>query len=149
VVVDAGPNPNPRKAAEGYRLRVLAIEEESAEVVRRIFNEYLDGNGDRAIATGANRDGVPCPSVRRPDQNRHRLADGWRGSAVRAILENPRYTDYAVFGRWTKNEELSDPDDVSAGHIVRFRRSAPDRIVRSRIPAHPAIVSVEISRKFS
>jgi hypothetical protein len=33
-------------------------------------------------------------------------------------LENPRYTGYAVFGRWT------------------------NRVVRSRMPAHPAIVSV-------
>ncbi|GAA1195440.1 hypothetical protein GCM10009608_33590 [Pseudonocardia alaniniphila] len=38
---------------------------------------------------------------------------------------------------------LLDPDDVAAGHFTRFRRAAPDRIVRSRHPAHPAIVSVE------
>ncbi|MEU5844896.1 recombinase family protein [Saccharopolyspora shandongensis] len=42
-VVDDRPHPNPRKAAEGYRLRVLAIDEPSAEVVRRIFAEYLSG----------------------------------------------------------------------------------------------------------
>ncbi|MDQ3787812.1 MAG: hypothetical protein M3422_11275 [Actinomycetota bacterium] len=30
VVVDAGPHPNPRKAAEGYRLRVLEIDPEAA-----------------------------------------------------------------------------------------------------------------------
>lgn len=81
--------------------------------------------------------------ARRPDQNRHRLADGWQGSTVRAILENPRYTGYAFFGRWTKHETLIDPDDVAAGHVVRFRRSSPDRVVRSRQPAHPAIVTVE------
>jgi hypothetical protein len=143
AVVDGGPHPNPRKAAEGYRLRILAIDDASAEVVRRIFAEYLDGNGDRAIAAGLNRDQVPCPSARRPDQNRHRLADGWQGSTVRAILENPRYTGYAFFGRWTKHEMLLNPDDVAAGHVVRFRRSSADRVVRSRTPAHPAVVSVE------
>ncbi|MFJ1767852.1 recombinase family protein [Amycolatopsis sp. NPDC088138] len=90
VVVDGGPHPNPRKAAEGFRLRLLALDESAAEVVRRIFAEYLAGNGDRAIANGLNRDGIPCPSARRPDQNRHRLADGWQGSTVRSILENPR-----------------------------------------------------------
>jgi hypothetical protein len=62
---------------------------------------------------------------------------------VKAILENPRYTGYAIYGRWQKVEELLDPDDVAAGHVVRFRRSAQSRIVRSREPAHPAIVSVE------
>jgi O6-methylguanine-DNA--protein-cysteine methyltransferase len=143
VVVDGGAHPNPRKAAEGYRLRVLAVDEASAEVVRRIFAEYLDGKGDRAIAAGLNRDNLACPSARRPDQNRHRLADGWQGSTVRAILENPRYTGYALFGRWTKHETLLNPDDVAAGHVVRFRRSSTDRIVRSREPAHPAVVSVE------
>ncbi|HEY4457319.1 MAG TPA: recombinase family protein [Pseudonocardiaceae bacterium] len=144
VVVDGGPHPNPRKTAEGYRLRVLVIDEEAAEVVRRIFAEYADGKGDRAIANGLNRDGIPCPSAHRPDQNRHRLADGWQGSTVRSILENPRYTGYAVFGRWSKHEVLLDPDDVAAGHVVRFRRSQPERVVRSRRPAHPAIVSVEV-----
>jgi hypothetical protein len=122
---------------------MLALDEPAAEVVRRIFAEYLDGFGDRSIANGLNRDGIACPSARRPEQNTHRLADGWQGSTVRAILENPRHTGYAVFGRWTKHEVLLDPDDVAAGHVVRFRRSTPDRIVRSRRPAHPAIISVE------
>lgn len=143
LVVDGGPHPNPRKAQEGFRLRLLAIDEAAAEVVRRIFAEYIDGVGDRAIATGLNRDGIPCPSALRPEQNRHRLADGWQGSTVRAILENPRYTGYAVFGRWTKHEVLLDPDDVAAGYVVRFRRAEANRVVRSRTPAHPAIVSVE------
>lgn len=143
TVADGGPHPSPRKAAEGYRLRVLAIDKPSAEVVQRIFTEYLDGKGDRASANGLNRDGIPCPSARRPDQNRHRLADGWQGSTVRSILENPRYTGFAFFGRWTKHETLLDPDDVAAGHVTRFRRSTPDRIVRSRQPAHTVIVPVE------
>lgn len=143
LVVDAGPHPNPRKSAEGGRLRVLTIEEATAEIVRQIFAMYLDGNGDRSIANQLNRDGVSCPSARRPEQNRHRQADGWQGSTVRAILDNPRYTGYAVFGRWVRHEMLLDPDDVAAGHVTRFRRAPAERIVRSREPAHPAIVSVQ------
>ncbi len=142
-VVDGGPHPNPRKAAEGYRLRVLELDPDAADVVARIFGEYLDGRGDRGIANGLNRDGIPCPSARHPEQNRHRPGDGWQGSTVRAILDNPRYTGYAFFGRWARTEMLLDPDDVAAGHVIRFRRAAPDRVVRSRRPAHPAIVSVE------
>ncbi|GAB2996405.1 recombinase family protein [Amycolatopsis acidiphila] len=122
---------------------MLAVDEPAAEVVRRIFAEYLGGKGDRAIANGLNRDGIPCPSARRPEQNRHRLADGWQGSSVRVILENPRYMGYAFFGRWARQEMLLDPEDVSAGHVVRFRRVVAEKVVRSRTPAHPAIVSVE------
>ena len=42
VVVDGGPHPNPRKAAERCRLRLPSIDEPSAEVVRRIrkINTY-------------------------------------------------------------------------------------------------------------
>jgi DNA invertase Pin-like site-specific DNA recombinase len=90
-VVDGGPHPNPRKAAEGYRLRVLAVDDPAAEVVRRIYAEYLDGLGDRAIASRLNGDAIPCPSASNPAQNSHRIADGWQGSTVRSILENPRY----------------------------------------------------------
>jgi len=147
--MDGGPNPNPRKAAEGHRLRVLAIDEPAAEVVRRTFTEYLDGYSDRAIANRLNLEGIPCPSARRPDQNRHRLADGWQGSTVRAILDNPRYTGYAFFGRSTKRETLLDPDAVAAGHVVRFRCAAKETVVRSRRPAHPEIVPVEISPRRS
>ncbi len=66
-VVDGGPHPNPRKAAEGYRLRILALDGAAADIVRRIFAEYLDGSGDRAIANGLNRDGIQCPSANRPE----------------------------------------------------------------------------------
>ena len=47
LVADAGPHPNPRKAQEGHRLRVLVIDEPAAEVVRRIFELYLQGWGRR------------------------------------------------------------------------------------------------------
>ncbi|WP_432874775.1 recombinase family protein [Kribbella sp. CA-245084] len=143
VVVDGGVHPNPRKAQEGYRLRVLALDEVAAPVVEGIFALFLDGMGHKSIAHLLNLEGIPCPSAHTPSQNRHRTGDGWQSSTVRAILDNPRYTGFAVYGRWQKVEELLNPDDVAAGHVVRFRRSAQAKIVRSREPAHPAIISVE------
>lgn len=71
------------------------------------------------------------------------LADGWQGSTVRAILDNPRYTGYAVFGRWQRHEMLANADDVAAGHVTRFRRADATDVVRSHWPVHPALVSVE------
>lgn len=143
LVVDGPPHPNPNRAADNLKLRILSIDAATAPVVQRIFRAYLDGRGHRAIATELNRDNIICPSAHRPEQNRHRNRDGWQASAVAAILQNPRYTGYAFFGRWTKHELLLDPDDVAAGHIVRFKRSPAHRIIRSRRPAHPAIISVE------
>src|SRR5580693_6514935 len=42
-LVDAGPHPNPAKAADGKRLHALAVDETAAPVVRRIIAEYLAG----------------------------------------------------------------------------------------------------------
>ncbi|MEV6892191.1 recombinase family protein [Kribbella sp. NPDC051137] len=131
------------KAQEGYRLRVLAIDNEAAVVVECIFQLYLDGLGLKSIAETLNVEGVPWPSAHTPQQNRHRRGDGWQHTTVKAILENPRHTGFAIYGRWQKIEELLDPEDVAAGHVVRFRRSPHSKIVRSREPAHPAIVSVD------
>ena len=50
---------------------------------------------------------------------------------------------WPFLGRWKKHEELLDPDDVAAGQVTRFRRADPGKVVSSRRPAHPAIVSVE------
>lgn len=38
---------------------------------------------------------------------------------------------------------LLDPDNVGAGYVMRLRRSSPARVVRSRQPAHPAIITVD------
>ena len=72
-VAHAGPHPNPRKAAEGYRLRVLVIDEPAADVVRQTFAEYLEGLGDReraqagrrAMPIGAAAGPEPAPARRR------------------------------------------------------------------------------------
>ncbi|MGW5452326.1 recombinase family protein [Nocardia sp. NPDC003979] len=143
LVVDGPPHPNPNRAADNLKLRVLSVDAATAPVVQQIFRSYLAGYGDRAIANELNRLMIPCPSAHRPEQNKHRAGDSWQASTVAAILQNPRYTGYAVFGRWSKHDVLLDPDDVAAGHIVKFKRSPAQRIVRSRRPAHPAIVSVE------
>ena len=45
--------------------------------------------------------------------------------------------------RWTQQEMPVDPEDVAAGKVVRLHRAAPERVVRSRKPAHPEIISVE------
>ena len=58
-LADLGPHPNPAKAADGRRLHGLAICDETAPVVRRIFGEFLGGAGLFAIAEGLSRDDIP------------------------------------------------------------------------------------------
>ena len=62
-LADAGPHPNPGKAAEGRRLHRLEPDPVTAPVVARIFNEYVAGRGMTSIARGLTQDGIACPSA--------------------------------------------------------------------------------------
>jgi DNA invertase Pin-like site-specific DNA recombinase len=136
------PHPNPRKAAEGFQLKKLVLDEPAAAVVRRIFDEWLAGESLREIAHRLNCDGIDCPSARDRARNPHRAADGWQATTIATILENPRYTGHEAWGKFRKVEMLVDPDDPSWGHLTRLRRST-EPVIRSREQAHDAIVTVE------
>jgi DNA invertase Pin-like site-specific DNA recombinase len=53
----------PRKAY-GFRVErgTLTIVPEQADIVRRIFAEYIGGAGSNKIANGLNADGIPSPT---------------------------------------------------------------------------------------
>jgi site-specific DNA recombinase len=143
LIVDAGPHPNPAKAADGRRLHRLDLDPVAAPVVERIFAEYLGGRGIFAIAEDLTSDGIPCPSAHDPARNRHRDGIAWSKMAVRAILTNPRYTGYQVWNRQRKDEVLLDVHDVAMGHRTKLVWNSANNWVRSERPAHPAIVDVE------
>lgn len=97
-LADAGPHPNPGKAADGRRLHRLEPDPATSAVVQRIFAEFIGGTGMHLIASGLNRDGILSPSGHDPGRNSHRLTGQgrWAKSAIRAILTNPRYTGRQV-----------------------------------------------------
>ena len=45
LIADAGPHPNPAKAADGKRLHRLDLDPDAAPVVKRIFAEFTAGHG--------------------------------------------------------------------------------------------------------
>lgn len=87
-LIDAGPHPNPGKAAIGQQLRRVSPDPIAAPVARRIFDEFSAGSGLYGIASGLNADRIASPSAHAPTRNRHRAAGHgkWAKSAVRAIL---------------------------------------------------------------
>lgn len=145
--VDVGPHPNPAKAAAGQRAHKLALNPETAPIIQRIFAEFLAGRGIRAIADRLARSGVPSPSAQDPGRNRHRDQRGWAHSTVRAILMNPTYTGYRVWGKQEKFERLMNVDDVAAGEVTRMRWRQDDQWIRPKQPTHPAIIDVEMFEK--
>jgi DNA invertase Pin-like site-specific DNA recombinase len=141
-LADAGPHPHPSKAADGRRLHRLEPDPATSPIVERIFGMYLSGSGLMAIAEALTRDGVPSPSVADPARNRHRTGQGWAKSAVRAILENPRYTGRQVWNKQRKDEVLLDVNDVALGYQTRMRWNPADQWVWSDTVAHQPLVSV-------
>ena len=102
----------------GYRLE---IDDEQAEVVRRIFRLYLEGASLAGIARRMNQDCIPPPRA----NTRHRRK-GWAVSTIRAMVYNPRYT-----GTWTFNERewVRDPETGKrrprprpASEVIRLER---------------------------
>ena len=141
LLVDAGPHPNPAKAADGKRMHQLALDAETAPVVKRIFAEFIAGRGIFAIAEGLTRDGIPSPSAHDPERNSHRNGIAWSKAAVRAILGNPRYTGYQVWNRQRTDEVLLDVENVALGHTAKQRWNPEHKWVRSDQPAHPQIIN--------
>jgi site-specific DNA recombinase len=141
---DAGPHPNPGKAALGIRIHRLESDPVTAPIVARIFEEYVSGRGLFAIADGLTRDGVPSPSAYDRARNAHRNGEGWSKSAVRAILTNPRYTGVAVWGRQRRDEVLVDVEDVAAGSRTLLRWNDEDTWVRSSGVAHEPLIAPEL-----
>jgi len=76
----------------------LRINEPEANVVRRIFRLYADGNGFTSIALKLNAEGAICPRPR-PSFGK---PNGWVSSSVRQILLRRLYIGQVVWGRTKK-----------------------------------------------
>lgn len=80
-----------------------AVIEEQAEIVRRIFREYVAGKGRQRIAADLNRDGIPSPTGKR-----------WGDTTIRGnreigsgILNCELYMGKLV---WNRQRKLKNPD---------------------------------------
>ncbi len=83
-----------RAAVSGVKLHV---DEEQAEVVRRVFDMYSIGHSLTTIAKKLNEEGVVAPQPPRT-----RLIRAWCPSSIREILRNERYRGVFVWNRTRK-----------------------------------------------
>ncbi|WP_164730361.1 recombinase family protein [Pelagibacterium montanilacus] len=103
----------------------LTINEEEAEIVRRIYQEYVSGSPPREIVHGLNHDGVNPPRTAK-----HWNASTLNGSAARGygILRNPIYAGEIV---WNRVRMVKDP---STGKRVS-RTNPTEEWKRVEVPA--------------
>ena len=71
----------------------LVINEKEAEVVKRVFRLYLEGNGLTKIAQILTKDGIPVPGESRNIGKTRKTAlySSWRQTTIRRILDNRVY----------------------------------------------------------
>ena len=79
----------------------LEIEPRKAEIVRRIFTLYAEGNSLKTIAKKLNREGISSPQ---PQAGR--LQQSWCPSSVRTMIRNERYRGIVTWGR---TQKVRDP----------------------------------------
>jgi len=80
-----------------YEGKVHKINPEEAEIVKRIFNEFINGNSIHKIATKLNEDKVPT---------KKHMNGGWNVSTVARILKNEKYVGT---WDWRKFKNVRDP----------------------------------------
>lgn len=108
-----------------------AIREDQANVVRRIYAEFLAGESARSIAVALNKEGVPSPR-----------GGEWAVSAIYGdvkrgigILANPIYGGRQI---WNRSVWVKDPNN----HNKRVRRERPREEWVTTEQPHLAIVDV-------
>ncbi|MEI6316251.1 MAG: recombinase family protein [bacterium] len=87
------------RTLEGNKIkRTVIVDEDEAQKIRFIFNEYARGNGDRKIAIEMNKKGWSAPN-----------GINWSIQTIRYILANPTYTGKVWWGwrhaDYKKNKE--------------------------------------------
>jgi site-specific DNA recombinase len=92
----------------------LVISEPEAGIVRRIYQEMVEGRSMRSIAQVLNREGVPTPN---PKRCKAGLSPIWHTMSIHHIVANPVYMGRSVAGRY----EMVKPNDYSAQRIARVR----------------------------
>ena len=130
--LEAHAHPNPNKAREGKRKHRLILDPIRGPVVLMIFEDYcvrLLGIGAICDKLNRNPDRYPPPIPNRKDESP--LPHTWSRSVLNALLRNPKYTGFNVWGR----------NDRRPGHPqIRPR----EEWVWSPAPTHEAIVSREL-----
>ncbi|NLT14852.1 MAG: recombinase family protein [Clostridiales bacterium] len=95
----------------GYRLvdGTLQVVPEEAEIVRRIFRDYLSGLGKQAIANRLNEEGF-----------KSRLGCEWHQSAIHKMLQNEKYVGDLVLQKTYVADHISKKKCINRGELPMY-----------------------------
>ena len=101
----------------------LVINEKEAEIVRRIFEEYLKGKSRNKIAEGLEKDGILTVTG----------GNKWHDSVIKKMLQNEKYAGDALLQKTITVDFLTHKRVINKGHV-------PQYYVEN---SHPPIISKE------
>ena len=105
----------------GYRLKNGRYEiiPEEADLVRRIYNEYLSGDGYLTIAKRLNEDGIPS-----------RFGKQWGQSVISKILSNYAYTGNLILQKTFRENHITKKAIINNGELPKYHaEDAHDGII--------------------
>ena len=105
----------------------LVIVPEEAEIVRRIYTEYINGASTNMIANGLMKDHILYP-----DGN-----EKWHTSTILSMLKNEKYTGCALMMKTYKTDVLSRTRIKNEGQVEQYYAEN----------THPAIIAKEMFQK--
>lgn len=114
----------------------VVVNDEQAEMIRRIFKLYASGMGYKSIASVLNEEGVPSPHAGRGSRSGY-----WSRSTVHSILKQGKYA-----GDWTWNKTSWNKKNFTG---KRIKRNNPEsewvklQIEELRIVPHDLWVQVQ------
>lgn len=113
----------------------LVINEAQAEIVRRIFDQFLDGLSPDIIASRLNHDGIPgvCGIPQ------------WKNSTIKNILRNEKYKGDALLQKYITEDYLSGRIIRNDGRVEQYYVKGSHEAI---IPAEKwEIVQLELKRR--
>lgn len=130
----------------GYQYKDIEIVEEEAKIVRRIFQEVVDGTPYIDIARELNREKVPAPnsSIKecrkkksKKGQLNSELDTGWTGMKISNMIRSERYMGAVMIQKQFTPDYLNHTPQKNNGEV-------PQYFVRNH---HPAIIDEELFEK--
>lgn len=88
----------------------LVVVPEEAEVVRRIFREYLEGFSTKAIVRHLNEDGIKTPTGK----------DAWHPSTITSMLENEKFCGDLLLQKYYTEDFLTHKTVKNDGKFPQY-----------------------------
>ena len=95
-----------RKGADG----LPEIVPEEAEIVKRIYREFLQGKSTNAIATTLTKEGIPTPGKKAI----------WQRATVESILRNEKYKGSALLQKSFTVDFLTKKTKINEGEVPQY-----------------------------